>query len=69
VCIKLENPLGIGAYSLTLALHKGLTHHEGCYHWLDNAAFFAVASTGKRLFEGSIDCRANIQLLNEFESK
>ncbi len=35
-------PLPAGAYSVTLALHKGPTHLDGCYHWLDDAASFVV---------------------------
>ena len=31
-----------GAYRVTLALHKGLSHEEGCYHWKDAAASFLV---------------------------
>lgn len=32
----------IGAYRVTLALHKGLSHEEGCYHWKDAASSFLV---------------------------
>jgi Wzt-like putative exopolysaccharide export protein len=35
-------PLPVGEYRVTLALHKGLSHLEGCYHWLENAASFVV---------------------------
>jgi hypothetical protein len=38
-----------GEYSLVLALHKGLTHVDGCYHWIDNAATFTVAGNRAEL--------------------
>jgi Wzt C-terminal domain/Sulfotransferase family len=31
-----------GEYQVTLALHKGLTHLDGCYHWWEGAARFRV---------------------------
>ena len=31
-----------GKYHVTLAIHKGLSHEEGCYHWRDGAASFLV---------------------------
>ncbi len=34
--------LSAGDYKITVALHKGLTHMDGCYHWLDSAARFRV---------------------------
>ena len=36
----------IGAYCVTLALHKGLSHEEGCYHWKESAASFLVLPRG-----------------------
>jgi len=38
----LDLRLPIGAYRVTLALHKGLAHQDGCYHWKDRAAAFQV---------------------------
>jgi hypothetical protein len=35
-------PLEAGEYRVTLALHKGLSHLEGCYHWLEDATSFIV---------------------------
>lgn len=43
IVIALRAPARAGTYRLTLALHKGETHLEGCYHWLDRAAQFEVA--------------------------
>jgi hypothetical protein len=60
--IRLNNHLGAGAYSVTLALHKGWAHTEGCFHWLDAATSFAVCATGHP-FEGYVNCQAEIALL------
>ena len=34
--------LPAGTYSVTLALHKGVSHLEGCYHWVEDATSFVV---------------------------
>jgi hypothetical protein len=31
-----------GDYTVTFALHKGLTHLDRCYHWVDSAVQFSV---------------------------
>lgn len=36
VTLTLHVGLPAGRYRITLALHKGLTHQEGCYHWREN---------------------------------
>lgn len=58
--IKLQNNLGVGVYTVTLALHKEHSHTSGCYHWLDSATSFEVTALGGHLFEGMVDCRAEI---------
>jgi Wzt-like putative exopolysaccharide export protein len=35
-------PLPGGTYDVTLALHKGVSHLEGCYHWLEGATSLVV---------------------------
>jgi lipopolysaccharide transport system ATP-binding protein len=45
--------LGIGEYVVDLALHKGINHLQGCYHWLEQAARFAVVGILGNRFEGS----------------
>lgn len=62
--ITLENRLNFGAYSVTLAMHKGLSHTDGFYDWLDSATAFAVVPIHGQLFEGIVDCRAEIFLLD-----
>lgn len=34
-----------GSYSATIALHVGLSHAQGCYHWLSDAVRFTVAQS------------------------
>jgi len=31
-----------GEYHVTLAIHRGLSHLDGCFHWLENAVSFRV---------------------------
>ena len=40
--LRVSKPLEAGIYSVTIALHKGLTHLDGCYHWVNNLASFSV---------------------------
>jgi hypothetical protein len=40
--ISFDALLPAGDYWLTVALHKGLSHLDGCYHWLENAVRFTV---------------------------
>ncbi len=42
LAISFEAWLPAGEYRVTLALHKGITHLDGCYHWVENATRFTV---------------------------
>ena len=44
----------------TVALHKGSSHMEGCYHWIENAAVFSVVATPGRRFAGLVDLGAGL---------
>lgn len=44
--------LGIGKYTVTLALHKDMDHLEHCEHWWDNALEFEVAGFHTPIFSG-----------------
>jgi len=44
--------LGIGKYTVTLALHKDMDHLEHCEHWWDNALTFEVAGFHTPVFAG-----------------
>lgn len=57
--------LYIGEYTVTVAIHKGLSHHEEiCYHWLDHAARFQVVenSRGAGKFEGLVNLEPSIEV-------
>jgi len=60
--IRLKNILASGAYSLTLAIHKGLDHNEGCFEWQNDAAIFAVAPGDGYTFEGLVNCDSLMSL-------
>jgi Wzt-like putative exopolysaccharide export protein len=38
----IDAPAEPGEYWVTLAVHRGLSHEEGCFHWLENATSFQV---------------------------
>jgi len=46
--------LAPGKYTVTVAIHKGQVHSEGCYHWADNITQFQVAGYKKKLFTGLV---------------
>jgi hypothetical protein len=37
-----DSVLDPGEYDVTLAIHRGLSHLDGCFHWVENAASFSV---------------------------
>jgi lipopolysaccharide transport system ATP-binding protein len=45
--------IGVGQYSLTVALHVGATHVEGNYDWWDEVATFQVVPGGEPYFVGA----------------
>jgi lipopolysaccharide transport system ATP-binding protein len=50
--IQFDAALGIGSYSVTVALHEDKTHIEKNYAWIDLAAVFEVTNTDKDDFVG-----------------
>ena len=59
--LVLDARLGAGDYFVTVALHKGSSHMEGCYHWIENAAAFSVAATSGSRFAGLVDLGARFR--------
>ena len=49
--------LAPGDYTVTVALHRGDSHTEGCYDWRDFALSFRVAGFTARPFSGMFDLR------------
>lgn len=42
VCFSMTCMLGPGEYTLSASLHRGMSHTDGCQHWLDHALSFQV---------------------------
>jgi hypothetical protein len=58
--LRLHAAIGVGEYSVTVAVHRGADHQQGCFHWIEDAARFAVVSMGPTVFEGLADLRLEI---------
>jgi len=43
----IDSALEPGEYAVTLAIHRGLSHLDGCFHWLENAASFSVEALAR----------------------
>jgi lipopolysaccharide transport system ATP-binding protein len=56
--------IGIGKYSLTVALHSGRDHVQHCYHWFDHVARFEVAGIHGSPFIGIAKLPVVCELLN-----
>jgi lipopolysaccharide transport system ATP-binding protein len=52
VIFSLPMAIAPGGYTLTCALHSGETHHENCYHWIDNIINFEISGYAKNRFSG-----------------
>jgi homopolymeric O-antigen transport system ATP-binding protein len=49
-----EFNLGPGKYSITAAVHTGISHVDECIHWLDGAAVFEVVAGEGAYFSGLV---------------
>lgn len=52
--------LGVGKYTLTVAIHDTETHVNNCYHWVDFAGDFEIAGVKGAIFNGI--CRLEPQI-------
>ena len=52
--ITLPANVGVGSYSVSVALHDGETHLNKNYNWLDRVLVFKVINKNKELFQGSV---------------
>ncbi len=57
--------LGVGSYSITIAVHADNTHISGNYEWQDQALVFKVVNTSKEEFVGSSWLEQKIELYDE----
>lgn len=63
VSFQILNRAPIGRYVVDVALVRHETHYQGCYHWLEKAAFFQVYETVATHFEGQILMDANTEIV------
>jgi hypothetical protein len=54
--------LSPGKYHITAAVHKGVSHEHGNYHWVDNAANFIVRGYGTKAFVGAFDLQGTMRV-------
>jgi lipopolysaccharide transport system ATP-binding protein len=43
ISFSFQMNIGVGQYTLSCALHTGMTHEEHCFHWSDNICRFEIA--------------------------
>ncbi|WP_170018358.1 ABC transporter ATP-binding protein [Campylobacter sp. RM16190] len=55
--LDLKLNIGVGFYTVTLALHSNDTHIEKCYHWIDSIFKFELINSDKKDFIGI--CKLN----------
>ena len=46
--------LGVGSYSIAVALHADDTHVSANYEWKDNATIFNIVNSSKKDFVGVV---------------
>jgi lipopolysaccharide transport system ATP-binding protein len=57
--------LGVGKYSLTVAVHRDDTHVQDCYHWIDRSLSFEVLPGDGFTFVGLIRLEPEVQLVTQ----
>ncbi len=60
---NLKFNLGVGKYTLTVALHDTETHVNNCYHWIDFAADFEIAGVKGAIFNGICRLEPKIEII------
>ncbi|MFA6230632.1 MAG: Wzt carbohydrate-binding domain-containing protein [Rhodanobacter sp.] len=64
VHFRMLNRLAQGRYSVDVSLVRTLSHHEDCYHWLEQAAFFDVNGTAVSHFDGRFLMDADVEMIS-----
>lgn len=62
VAFDLTLDLAPGHYSITLAVHTDITHHDDCQHWWDNALSFEIVGYAGQFFVGLVQIPHHIQV-------
>jgi lipopolysaccharide transport system ATP-binding protein len=62
VVFDLTLDLAPGPYTITLAVHTDVTHHDDCQHWWDNALSIEVAGFASQFFLGLVQIPHQIRI-------
>jgi Wzt-like putative exopolysaccharide export protein len=54
IAFRFANTLGLGRYAVTAALHRGVSHLEGCFHWRERVCEFEVMDMLSAPFDGRV---------------
>lgn len=61
VRFRLPLHLGVGTYSVTVAVHVEDAHTHGNYHWLDNVLAFQIVPVGAPAFVGVVNLPVRVE--------
>lgn len=59
---KMDLDIGVGQYTLGVALHTDVWHTEHCFHWLEDAVNFEVTSNKDNSFIGLCRLKPKVQI-------
>jgi len=62
VAFDLTLDLAPGHYTITLAVHTDITHHDDCQHWWDNALSFEIVGFAGQFFVGLVQIPHHIEV-------
>lgn len=62
ITFRLPCLLGPGQYHVHVAVHQGMSHLEGCDHWLEPAAHFSVTSIRGPIFVGAVNFPTSVEV-------
>jgi hypothetical protein len=68
VSFKMKCELGRGEYLVGASVHKGNSHLEKCFHWVESRAAFCVVGTIGAYFEGKVRLYPNISFTSNDNS-
>jgi hypothetical protein len=68
VSFKMKCELGRGEYLVGASVHKGQSHLEKCYHWIESGAAFCVVGSIGAYFEGKVRLYPNISFTSNDDS-
>ncbi|MCD6184673.1 MAG: Wzt carbohydrate-binding domain-containing protein, partial [Deltaproteobacteria bacterium] len=60
-----EFNLGAGKYSITVAIHTGVSHIDECVHWMDGCVVFEIVAGDDHFFTGLVRLKPDLHLTKE----